>query len=164
MANELLDYLEYKGSELIWKKSPANSVKAGDKVGSSNKQGYREFSFKGSRYYCHRVVWYLNTGKFPELEIDHIDGDKSNNDFGNLREVTREENLRNTKSHKDSKSRFKGISFEKQRSLWRARCYFEGKSYCGGFYKTETEAAKKYDELAKSLFGDHARLNFQGGK
>lgn len=163
MANELLDYLEYKGSELIWKKSPARSVKVGDKVGSFNKHGYREFSLKGSRYYCHRVVWFLNTGTFPDLEIDHIDGDKSNNLFENLREVSREENMRNTNSHKDSISKYKGVSFEKQKGLWRARCFCKGKSYCGGFYEREEEAAKRYDELAKTLFGEYAKLNFQGG-
>lgn len=42
----------------------------------------------------HRLVYEAFAGKIPKgLEIDHIDGDKHNNDITNLRAVNRSENM-----------------------------------------------------------------------
>lgn len=160
MAKEVTDYIGYSGGGLYWKRSNHHRCKVGEPIGSLTKSGYLEFSFDNKRYYVHRVVWFLNTGSQPEGEIDHIDGNRLNNSFENLRVTTRVQNSRNVKPHRDSKSKFKGIYFEKRLNLWRARCHTSGKSHCGGFHETEEEAAKAYDTLAIRLHGEHAKLNF----
>ena len=69
------------------------------KGGKRDKRGYRCFDF----WYCgkvrhllmHRAVWAWHSG-FPAMEIDHINGDKTDNRIENLREVSDHENKLNT--------------------------------------------------------------------
>lgn len=57
--------------------------------------GYRTISFEGVVLYVHRVVWALMIGRWPKHEIDHIDGNRGNNRWANLREATILKNSRN---------------------------------------------------------------------
>lgn len=66
-------------------------------VGWTDTNGYRYFTYKGSRYLVHRVVWYLHKGHWPTHHIDHINQDRLDNRIENLRDVTRSVNLRNQK-------------------------------------------------------------------
>ena len=50
----------------------------------------REYNF-----YSHHVVWAWHHGRFPTLQIDHINGKRFDNRIENLREVTQSENMRN---------------------------------------------------------------------
>lgn len=53
--------------------------------------------FKGKRCHisCHRFVWVLNNGCWPQLTIDHINGNRKDNRIDNLREVLMSENILN---------------------------------------------------------------------
>jgi hypothetical protein len=44
---------------------------------------------------AHRLVWFVVHGKFPDGDIDHINGNRSDNRIENLRDVTRRANLQN---------------------------------------------------------------------
>lgn len=61
------------------------------------KNGYMSTSYKGERFYIHRLAWLLMTGEpVPKgLDIDHINRIRTDNRFENLRVVTRRENLLN---------------------------------------------------------------------
>jgi hypothetical protein len=48
----------------------------------------------------HHLVWYFITGEWPALSIDHIDGNRTNNSFSNLRLATKGQNMRNRKPTK----------------------------------------------------------------
>ncbi|WP_302782615.1 HNH endonuclease signature motif containing protein [Clostridium saudiense] len=63
--------------------------------GSKNsKTGYYTTIVNGKTQYVHRLVWELFNGAIPEgFEINHIDGNKSNNKLFNLELMTRKENL-----------------------------------------------------------------------
>ncbi len=86
---------------------------------STNAVGYRQlFVWKNCKlqrtYLIHRLVWQAFKGEIPEgLEIDHIDGNKSNNRLDNLRLVTHQHNTFNSKC--------KGYSFCKRTKKWMAR-------------------------------------------
>jgi len=56
-------------------------------------------------------------------------------------------------------SRYKGVSFDRSRGLWRAVIQFEKRFFQIGRFETELEAAKAYDEHARYLFGEFARTN-----
>lgn len=58
---------------------------------------------------AHRLAWVLMTGKWPENDIDHINRDRADNRWCNLREATRAENLRNTGPRKTSATGFKCV-------------------------------------------------------
>jgi hypothetical protein len=118
--------------------------------------GYASSSLgAGRREYMHRLV--LNAK--PGQEIDHINGNKLDNRKENLRVVTRSQNARNMKPHKDGSSKYKGVYWDKTRKSFRVQVCSFGKRYYGGSFKDEKEAGRKYNELAIKIHGEYAYLN-----
>ena len=91
--------------------------------------------------------------------VDHIDGDKMNNHYENLRWATHAENSRNRKSHINSSSVYKGVSIYKPLQKWTARIKFGEKQTHLGYFETEREAAEAYNTAALEHYGDFAKLN-----
>jgi hypothetical protein len=60
-------------------------------------------------------------------------------------------------------SRFKGVSWHKKDEVWRVRIKRDGETRTIGSFRDEIAAAEAYDEAARELFGEHARLNFPDG-
>ncbi|GHS73622.1 hypothetical protein EKTHUN627_44210 [Enterobacter kobei] len=81
---ELSDYLEINNrspSGLVWKKSPGAKINAGDPAFTTvTRSGYYAGKFCGARLSAHVVVFFLHNGFLPKGEVDHIDGDRTNND------------------------------------------------------------------------------------
>jgi hypothetical protein len=98
----------------------------------------------------------------PGLEADHIDGDPFNNRRSNLRPATRQQQSWNTAKPNRAglTSRFKGVSWSKQKRKWCAEIRVNGTGKHIGFFSDEVEAAKAYDAVAISLRGEFARVNF----
>lgn len=87
----------------------------------------------GRKYYAHRVAFALMAGRWPDI-IDHIDGDKTNNRWENLREVSRMQNMQNAALRSDNASGHVGVSFDKSRQKWAAEIHINGKkTYLGRF-------------------------------
>jgi hypothetical protein len=95
----------------------------------------------------------------PLILVDHINGDTLDNRRGNLRVVTRSQNAFNAKVHRDNKTGFKGVYFDKQTGLYRAQIMAEGKRVSLGRYATPEEAAEAYDKACRELHGEHAKPN-----
>ncbi len=95
------------------------------------------------------------------LVVDHINHNGLDNRKKNLRLCTRAENNRNRRSFNNKSSKYKGVSWDKQRKLFLACIRCNGKYYNLGRFKSEITAAKAYDKKAKELFGEFACLNFQ---
>jgi len=74
----------------------------------------------------HRLIFFYHNGYFPEGQVDHIDRNKKNNRIENLREVSRQCNLRNTGNSKANTSGVKGVS--KHYSGWKAGVTINGKN------------------------------------
>ncbi len=94
-----------------------------------------------------------------DMEVDHINGNGLDNRRKNLRICTRLQNVRNTPKRKDTQSKFKGVHFLKKRDKWIARIQVEGKRINSGYFNTELEAAKRYNELATKYHEEFAYLN-----
>jgi hypothetical protein len=91
------------------------------------------------------------------LVVDHINGDSLDNRRENLRICTSKENSQNRKmDSKRNKSGYKGVSFNKQQSIWRA---FVANKLIGCF-ETAEQAAMAYDIAAIKKFGQFAKTNF----
>lgn len=101
----------------------------------------------------HRFILNVSDGIF----VDHKDGNGLNNQKGNLRIATQGQNARNAIKRTVRTSRFKGV--RKIEYGWQARITFEKKCYAIGFFKTEEEAALAYNDKAKKLHGEFAKLN-----
>lgn len=90
---------------------------------------------------------------------DHIDGDKLNAQKANLRYVTTIQNLYNAGIHLDKKGKYKGVRWRKDIKKWQVQVYNKSHKEFGGHFSDEKEAAKVYNEIAKRLYGEYARLN-----
>ena len=122
--------------------------------------GYKFGSVLGDSVFAHRVIWAIKTGAWPTGEIDHIDGQKDNNVFSNLRIATRTENLRNTRSRSTSTSQYLGVCWDTRNRKWLAQIVVCKKTKSLGRFRSEIDAAKAYDAAAVKYFGEFANPNF----
>jgi len=124
--------------QLIWKRPTSNRVKPGQIAGRWNK-GYRVVNIDGTGYGVHRIVWALCHCVDPgQMEIDHINGNPSDNRPSNLRSCTRKQNTLNTKTRANGSSGTRGVSYDPSslRNPWRA--YLRQKRL--GRFATQQEA------------------------
>ncbi len=148
--SKLVHYNPKTGS-MTWKKS-RGSVSAGMPLKSKHKDGYFMAWVNKKLYLVHRLAWLYVTGEFPKQEIDHINGDRTDNRIKNLQDVSKTENQKNASIRIDNTSGMTGISFRKQTKKWRAYINHNSKIiYLGQFVKKEDaikirkEANKKYN-------------------
>lgn len=101
----------------------------------------------------HRLIM----GVTDKRNVDHVDGNRLNNQKYNLRICSYMENSRNQKVRKNNMTGYKGVMLERGR--WRARIRYGGKNLHLGVFETAKEAAEAYNKAATSLFKGFARLN-----
>lgn len=82
----------------VWLKSVSSGVKAGDIAGCINNNGYSQVYIKRKLYLAHRLAWFYFYGKWPDNQIDHINGKRTDNRIVNLRDVTNRCNQENRKN------------------------------------------------------------------
>lgn len=121
------------------------------------KTGYVRTKFDGRSVYVHRLAFYFMTKAWPKYYLDHINGNRSDNSWSNIREATRTQNNRSRVGY--GKSGRKGVIHQSKNSF-RARIRINGRDVFLGSYKTADEAAKAYDKKAIEIFGEFAKLNF----
>lgn len=123
------------------------------------KKGYKylQLKFKSRRLYAHRVIWFLMTGQQPN-QIDHINADKLDNRWTNLRNCTPSRNQQNSSSRLHS-SKYKGVSFRSYSQKYVAYIMSNYKQIHIGCFIDENDAAQAYNKAAKKLFGKFALLN-----
>jgi HNH endonuclease/AP2 domain len=125
-----------------------------------NHDGYKAGAIYGQNLLAHRVIWAMQTGAWPADQIDHINCERDDNRWVNLRAATREENQRNTRGKRGSSSLYLGVCWSACGKRWVAQINAEGKKKHLGRFHSEVEAAKAYDAAAAKYHGEFARLNF----
>lgn len=154
----LFDYSEETGN-FIRKITVANK-KAGSIAGYLSEQGYIRMEIDGHAYFAHQLAYMWMVGVFPKNLIDHINGNRKDNRFLNLRLCNNFENTRNHKIRKDNKSGFIGVYKHSVNNSWCAHIKAGEKLIYLGSFKSPEEAAKIRDEAARKLHGEFAALNF----
>lgn len=99
--------------------------------------------------------WFIMGGR----GVDHIFHNGLDNQKHNLRLCTKQQNLMNKKSYKNSSSKYKGVSFNRQLGRWVAYIRIDRLLTHIGYYNNEEDAAKAYNEKALELFGEFANIN-----
>jgi len=126
-------------------------------AGSIDNKNYFRLTICQKSYQLHRVIWLWHYGELPTNDVDHIDGNPSNNKIENLRLATRSENLGNTKIQKNNTTGFKGVSFYKRTCKFQSRIQKNKKLVHLGFFDTPEEAHEAYKQAAIKHFGEFAR-------
>lgn len=118
--------------------------------------GYRRMTVFGQIHLAHRLVWLYVHGRFPArgVELDHVNGDKSDNRLCNLREASHTQNGFNTGLRKNNTSGFKGVTWSPSRARWEAKIDVDGKTKRIGRYKTIEEAAEARRAFIEAHHGD----------
>lgn len=93
-------------------------------------------------------------------KVDHVDGNGLNNQRHNLRVATHQQNVCNRSLYCNNSSGYKGVGWHKQHQKWHAKIQNNGKRIHLGYFDTALEAARAYDEAAKDIHGEFARINF----
>ncbi len=119
--------------------------------------GYHVVTINKKTYYAHRIIFFMVYGRWPE-QIDHIDGDRSNNVLSNLREASNAQNNRNKGLRSTNKTGFKGVSYNKINRNYNARITVNYKSIHLGCFDTPQAAHEAYKQAALKLHGDFARF------
>lgn len=134
-----------------------NAQYEGKVAGQEHSEGYRVICIKYQRYFSHRLAWLLMTGEWPKDEIDHIDCNRKNNKWNNLREATCSQNFMNRKILENTVSGFKGVNWHKQNKKWLVRMKVNKKSIYVGCYDDIEDAKKSMIEARKKHHGEFAR-------
>jgi len=122
----------------------------GSPAGAYDPRGYLRIQVKRRRYQAHRLAWLLMKGCWPDGEVDHIDGQKSNNAFSNLRVLTSAQNHQNIRRpRRDNIIGFLGVS--KSGNRYRARIRVDGKTVNIGTFKTPSDAHAAYVEAKRRV-------------
>jgi hypothetical protein len=137
-------------------KDVAGNAKAGDQLRSTNSHGYLQARIDGKYYVLHRLAFLYMNGAMPDVDVDHINRDRSDNRWGNLREATRSQNLRNAGAYKANKSGYRGVSLKKKTNKWVAQISLDKKLHHLGYYETAEDAHAAYLEAAKKHAGEFA--------
>lgn len=153
----LREVLEYDADTgvLVWLArlgQPAFNARFAGKraLASVHNDGYLWGSVDGKLVMAHRVAWALQSGSWPSGQIDHINGNRSDNRIENLRNVSAFENSRNQAVPKNNTSGFIGVSFHKQTGKWASGIRVNGRRLHLGLFDCPTAASFAYKRAAVS--------------
>lgn len=126
-------------------------AKAGPVTTRVDRKGYLILTVDYKKYRAHRLAVLYVTGAMPLEEIDHRDGDRSNNCLANLRPASREQNMQNRHgAQKNNKTGVLGVSRGRGRKRWLAQIGDRGKTVYLGTYATQEMASAAYLEAKRA--------------
>lgn len=148
---EVLDY-NPKTGVLKYKVDTLRNSK-GDIATYNHTGGYESVSINTKNYLAHRIIYMYMTGEMPEF-IDHINHNRKDNRWVNLRNVTFLENNTNTSLSTNSTSKLNGVSLHKPTGKYRAYINKDYKQIHLGLYNS-IEEAKDAREQANKIHNYH---------
>lgn len=166
VLRQLLRY-EPETGNLFWQARPVESFAtqmqaktwntrfAGRKAFTARAVGYPHGRINGKAHLAHRVIWAMQTGSWPQHQVDHINGDRSDNRWVNLREATEAQNQWNKGVRKDCASGYKGV--RRVRGKWQARLRTNGHTIQIGGFETAEDAFAAYCEESARQRGEFSR-------
>jgi hypothetical protein len=170
VLNELLLYIPETGElwwhfrDVKWFKDEGswnkwNSKNANKKAFTANSRGYNVGRVFGKNYSAHHIIWCMEYGYWPK-QLDHVDGNPSNNRLANLREVDQKENRKNCKTPSNNTSGMQGVSWNSRNNNWTAQIKVNRVKHHLGCFKTKEEAlvVRKRAEAEYGFHANHGRM------
>ena len=149
---------------LTRKISRSNRVKVGTEPGYITGYGYRMIHLavgeRKLKIHAHRIIWAMVYGKFPENQIDHINGNRLDNRIENLRSVKNRENGKNQKLRSTNKTGIHGLYWDAINEAWTVQIYFDNKKIWLGRHKDFFDAAcvRKSAEVRFGYHQNHGEI------
>lgn len=134
-----------------------NKSKLGEVAGTINACGYLAISIYKKIYLAHRLAWLYMTGEFPKEQIDHINMNRQDNRWCNLRIANKSENMSNRSKQVNNTSGYKGVYLRKDTNKYVARINVNGLCKILGNYKSAEMAYQAYIKAAKKYHGEFYR-------
>lgn len=137
-SQKIFDSLGYcpETGKFTWKNNRKHDLVEKEAGYIDKSTGYVRIHVDGKKVGAHRLAYLFIHGKFPEMEVDHIDGNRSNNKANNLRLASRQQNQHNRMG--------KGTCFHKASNKWTAYITVNYKRVHLGLFETEQEAHDTY--------------------
>ncbi len=154
-VRELVRY-EPDSGNLVWITRRKGQHPPGSVAGTLGRDGYIKVRIDGLTYQAHRLIWLWFTGAWPENEIDHINLDKSDNRWCNLRPATHMENMINVRVRRDG---LKGAYFDKKKKHWYSNIRVKNKQFRIGTFSCEMDAHLAYCRASKEYHGEFSRTS-----
>ena len=124
---------------------------AGQPVGAKDSKGYLQTVVDGKTIRLHRLAWFYMHGQWPEGEIDHQDGNKRNNIFSNLRNVSDAGNSQNMRRpYRNNKTGFLGVCLFRN-GQYVASITVGGKGRHLGYFESAEAAHHAYLEAKRKF-------------
>ena len=130
---------------------------------NTHEKGYYEIHLcKNSKkkiFKLHRLIYEVYYGTIlDKMQVDHIDNDKQNNNIENLRLVTNQQNMWNTKTYKNNLSTGYKCIYKTKWNTYRVRIRKYNKEIYCKIFKTLDEAIINRDIKLKELHGEYVNL------
>lgn len=125
---------------------------AGKPAGTLHNSGYLQVGVTPGNYLAHRICWAVYYGKWPTLDIDHINGIRTDNRIINLRDVSRQTNMRNAAKCSRNTSSGNGVTWSKHSEKWQAQVTMQGKNHYLGLFDDIADAVSAR-QRANEQFG-----------
>ena len=162
-AERLRELLAYDPETGIftWKTTMGSRAVAGQQTDSLDDHGYVRIRVDKRLYRAHRLAVLYMSGSFPPADVDHINLNRADNRWKNLRNATRTINARNTSLRSDSTSGAKNVSWHKASGKWLVNIAVEGKSKYIGVFADKEIAAQAAAEARRKYHSPYATQGTQ---
>lgn len=131
-----------------WKQKRQGAVDG--KFGNLEKTGYVRAKLLNKKYLAHRLAWFIAHKQWPQGQIDHVNGNRSDNRIANLRVVDHSGNSQNRRGkQKNNQSGYFGVHASGKK--WRAQIRINKKLKHLGLFDTPELASMAYIEAKRSI-------------
>ncbi len=143
---ENFDRLNYDPETGVFKWAVSGKcIAVGKMAGYTTPEGYLSIGYDNKLYLAHRLAWFITHGRWPDKQIDHINGNRSDNRIANLRDVSRSANSQNLRKAKsNNKIGLLGVSWGKRNKKWTALIFVNGKKISLGYFSDPLDAHNAY--------------------
>lgn len=156
---QVLSYNPESG-EWRWLISTNRAIKIGQIAGTVRRDGYRQIMVDGLLHFSGRLAWLYVTGEWPEEQVDHVNRERADDRWVNLREATWSENMANRKMPSHNTSGYIGVSWDGPSGKWDARV----NKIRIGLFDDILKAVAARDAAALDMQGAFANLNLIHGE